>query len=98
MTGVQTCALPISSSVMESSRFNPTPMNERASGFGRATSDSGDTMKTITPIDAEIVEEDGMDEDMGPDISAAPTGKVSYDQQFCSLSSFSCRTTEQQPC
>jgi YidC/Oxa1 family membrane protein insertase len=64
-----------SSSVMESSRFNPTPMNERASGFGRATSDSGDTMKTITPIDAEIVEEDGMDEDMGPDISAAPTGK-----------------------
>lgn len=65
----------VASSVMESSRFNPTPMNERASGFGRATSDSGDTMKTITPIDAEIVEEDGMDEDMGPDISAAPTGK-----------------------
>jgi len=84
-----------SSSVMESTRFNPTPMNERASGFGRASTDSGDTMKTITPIDAEIVDEDGMNEDMGPDIPEAPTGKVSYDQQFCFLSPFLCRTTEQ---
>lgn len=66
----------VSSSVMESTRFNPTPMNERATGFSRASSDAGDMMKTITPIDAEIVD-DGGDEDMGPDIPAASTGKVS---------------------
>jgi len=59
-----------SSSVMEarSIDFNPTPMNERAVGFG-ASSDDRDVMTTITPIDAEIVSEDG------PDIPAAPTAK-----------------------
>jgi YidC/Oxa1 family membrane protein insertase len=85
-----------SSSVMESTRFNPTPMNERAAGFGRASSDSGDMMKTITPIDAEIVEDfdDGADEDMGPDIPAAPTGKVSYENPS-PMYSISCRASDQ---
>jgi len=59
-----------SSSVMEarSIDFNPTPMNERAVGFG-GSSDDKDVMTTITPIDAEIVSEEG------PDIPAAPTAK-----------------------
>ena len=48
--------------------FNPTPMNERAVGFG-GSSDDADTMTTITPIDAEVVSEEG------PDIPAAPTSK-----------------------
>jgi YidC/Oxa1 family membrane protein insertase len=48
--------------------FNPTPMNERAIGFGGSSNDD-DVMTTITPIDAEIVSEDG------PDIPAAPTAK-----------------------
>lgn len=60
--------------------FNPTPMNEKAVGFG-GRSDSGDGMKTITPVvDAEIVAQDDYatvgGDDM-PDIPAAPTGKVS---------------------
>mmetsp|Transcript_32640 Transcript_32640/g.48708 ORF Transcript_32640/g.48708 Transcript_32640/m.48708 type:complete len:424 (-) Transcript_32640:230-1501(-) len=49
--------------------FNPTPMNERAVGFGG--SDDADTMTTITPIDAEVVSEGG------PDIQAAPKAKRS---------------------
>eukprot|EP00584_Thalassiosira_punctigera_P006209 CAMPEP_0172526340 /NCGR_PEP_ID=MMETSP1067-20121228/1268_1 /TAXON_ID=265564 ORGANISM="Thalassiosira punctigera, Strain Tpunct2005C2" /NCGR_SAMPLE_ID=MMETSP1067 /ASSEMBLY_ACC=CAM_ASM_000444 /LENGTH=438 /DNA_ID=CAMNT_0013309827 /DNA_START=108 /DNA_END=1424 /DNA_ORIENTATION=+ len=60
--------------VMEAT-FNPTPMNERAVGFGE-TMDDGEVMRTITPIDAEIVEDDvvavGGD---GPDIPAAPKAK-----------------------
>lgn len=63
--------------------FNPTPMNERAVGFGgRGLSDSGDGgMKTITPaIDAEIVEDAGEYATVGGgedtlDLPAAPTGK-----------------------
>jgi len=47
--------------------FNPTPMNERAVGFGGA--EDADTMTTITPIDAEVVSEEG------PDIAAAPKSK-----------------------
>ncbi|KAK1748647.1 YidC/OXA1 family membrane protein insertase [Skeletonema marinoi] len=50
--------------------FNPTPMNERAVGFG-GSSDDADTMTTITPIDAEVVSEGG------PDIQAAPKAKRS---------------------
>lgn len=55
-------------SVMEAQTvdFNPTPMNERAVGFGGA-GDDAEVMKTITPIDAEVVSEEG------PDIPAAPT-------------------------
>jgi YidC/Oxa1 family membrane protein insertase len=67
-------------SVMEArtTDFNPTPMNERAVGFGGSSSDSGNSMKTITPIDAEIV---GDDEGMevlgdGPDIPGDPQSKV----------------------
>ena len=69
-------------SVMESSTvdFNPTPMNDKAVGFGGA--DMPDGMTTITPIDAEIVDDgapavDGL---LGPDIPAAPGGskKVSW--------------------
>ena len=63
-------------SVMESSTvdFNPTPMNDKAVGFGGA--DMPDGMTTITPIDAEIVDDgasagDGL---LGPDIPAAPGG------------------------
>ena len=71
-----------SSTTTTTTTFNPTPMNERAVGFGGRGSDSGDGMKTITPVvvDAEIVA--GEDyatvggDDM-PDIPAAPTGKVS---------------------
>lgn len=51
--------------------FNPTPMNERAVGFG-GSSDGEDVMTTITPIDAEVIEEEGVD---GPDIPAAPSSK-----------------------
>ncbi len=66
-------------SVMETTTtdFNPTPMNERAVGFG-GSSDSPDVMTTITPIDAEIVDDAavavGGD---GPDLPPAPKGKVS---------------------
>lgn len=63
-------------SVMESTTvdFNPTPMNDKAVGFGGA--DMPDGMTTITPIDAEIVDDvasagDGL---LGPDIPAAPGG------------------------
>jgi len=60
--------------VMEASttEFNPTPMNEKAVGFGGSSEDA-DGMKTITPIDAEIVGDD--DEDVGPDIPAAVKSK-----------------------
>jgi len=63
-----------SSPVMEASTtaFNPTPMNERAVGFGG--SDGGDGMTTITPIDAEIVAGEDVVVD-GPDIPAAPSSK-----------------------
>ena len=62
-----------SAPVMEaqSTNFNPTPMNERAVGFGWS-SDGEDVMTTITPIDAEIVSEEG-----GPDVQAAPKAKRS---------------------
>ena len=66
-------------SVMEATTtdFNPTPMNDRAVGFGGA-SEEGDVMTTITPVDAEIVE-DGATAVLGdgPDIPGAPKGKVS---------------------
>jgi len=65
-----------SSTVMEATTtdFNPTPMNERAVGFG--ASDAGDVMKTITPIDAEVVTEDAASiEGGGPDIPSAPKSK-----------------------
>mmetsp|Transcript_20333 Transcript_20333/g.40251 ORF Transcript_20333/g.40251 Transcript_20333/m.40251 type:complete len:432 (-) Transcript_20333:242-1537(-) len=52
---------------------NPTSMNERAVGFGGSS--EGDTMKTITPVDAEILSEDGGDGSSGPDIPPAPKGK-----------------------
>lgn len=55
--------------------FNPTPMNERAVGFG-GPDESGNVMTTITPVDAEVVEEEnvlvGGD---GPDIPLAPRAK-----------------------
>ncbi|KAL7549094.1 hypothetical protein ACHAWF_012367 [Thalassiosira exigua] len=54
--------------------FNPTPMNERAVGFGGGTDDAGDVMTTITPVDAEIVEDDAVAVG-GPDIPSAPTSK-----------------------
>ena len=65
--------------------FNPTPMNERAVGFGGGRSDSGSSgeggMKTITPaIDAEIVDDAGEYATVGGeedtlDLPAAPSGK-----------------------
>lgn len=58
--------------------FNPTPMNERAVGFGSSSSsDDGDVMTTITPIDAEIVSDDNTAGDglLGPDIPPAPGSK-----------------------
>ena len=63
--------------------FNPTPMNERAVGFGgRSDSGSGEGgMKTITPaIDAEIVDDVGEYATVGGgedtlDLPAAPSGK-----------------------
>jgi YidC/Oxa1 family membrane protein insertase len=66
--------------VMESKTvdFNPTPMNERAVGFGSRESDDG--MKTITPIDAEVVTDDGEERVDRPDIPAAPKAKVSQFQ------------------
>lgn len=70
-------------SVMEASTtdFNPTPMNEKAVGFG-GSSDDGDGMTTITPIDAEIVADDERLKDgPGPDIPGAPTGKVSDNKE-----------------
>lgn len=56
------------SSVMEATTtdFNPTPMNEKAVGFGGGD-DSG--MNTITPVDAEIID------DGGPPNLPAPVGK-----------------------
>lgn len=59
-----------SSSVMEATTtdFNPTPMNEKAVGFGGGD-DSG--MNTITPVDAEILSDD----DLGPPNLPAPVGK-----------------------
>ena len=85
----------VSSPVMEATTtdFNPTPMNERAVGFGGSAGDSGDVMRTITPVDAEIVENEpspvGGD---GPDIPAAPKGKVSLrtEKRFLKLSTFYC--------
>ncbi len=53
---------------------NPTSMNERAVGFGGSS--DADTMKTITPVDAEILSEEGDDSSLGPDIPPAPKGKV----------------------
>ena len=63
--------------------FNPTPMNERAVGFGgRSDSGSGEGgMKTITPaIDAEIVDDAGEYATVGGgedtlDLPAASSGK-----------------------
>mmetsp|Transcript_300 Transcript_300/g.605 ORF Transcript_300/g.605 Transcript_300/m.605 type:complete len:428 (+) Transcript_300:107-1390(+) len=61
-----------SSSVMEATTtdFNPTPMNEKAVGFGGSGGDSG--MNTITPVDAEILADEV---DAGPDFPPAPVGK-----------------------
>jgi YidC/Oxa1 family membrane protein insertase len=62
--------------VMESKTvdFNPTSMNERAVGFGSRESDDG--MKTITPIDAEVIDVDEEDETIDrPDIPGATKGK-----------------------
>ena len=70
-------------SVMEASTtdFNPTPMNAKAVGIG-GSSDDGDGMTTITPIDAEIVADDERLKDgPGPDIPGAPTGKVSDNKE-----------------
>lgn len=65
-----------SASVMEATTvdFNPTPMNERAVGFGSSSDE--EVMTTITPIDAEVIsgEGEGLGGE-GPDIPAAPTGK-----------------------
>merc|ERR1719253_1657919 len=64
-------------SVMEATTtdFNPTPMNERAVGFG-GSSDGGDVMTTITPIDAEVVADDASAVlGDGPDLPMAPKGK-----------------------
>lgn len=64
-------------SVMEATTtdFNPTPMNERAVGFG-GSSDGGDVMTTITPIDAEVVADDASAVlGNGPDLPMAPKGK-----------------------
>ena len=71
-------------SVMEANTvdFNPTPMNERAVGFGSSNNDS-EVMKTITPMDAEIVSDDASsagDGLLGPDIPSAPVSKVSLTQ------------------
>jgi YidC/Oxa1 family membrane protein insertase len=61
--------------------FNPTPMNERAVGFGGRGDSSDGGMKTITPaIDAEIVEDAGEYATVGGgedtlDLPSAPTGK-----------------------
>lgn len=59
---------------------NPTSMNERAVGFGGSS--EGDTMKTITPVDAEILSEDEGDGSSGPDIPPAPKGKVRIRMMF----------------
>ena len=80
-------------SVMEATTtdFNPTPMNERAVGFG-GSSDGGDVMTTITPIDAEVVADDASAVlGDGPDLPMAPKGKVSNKTAMCVfvLSSFS---------
>jgi len=54
--------------------FNPTPMNDRAVGFGGASDEN--TMNTITPIDAEVIEDSGSAVlGDGPDFPGAPKGK-----------------------
>lgn len=65
-----------SSTVVEASTttFNPTPMNEKVVGFG-GSRDDGDVMTTITPVDAEILEDDGLVGGDGPDIPSAPKSK-----------------------
>ena len=71
------------STTTTTTNFNPTPMNERAVGFGgRSDSGSGEGgMKTITPaIDAEIVDDVGEYATVGGgedalDLPAAPSGK-----------------------
>lgn len=78
MPKVEMAAGGAAAAVMESKTvdFNPTPMNKRAVGFGsREGGDDG--MKTITPIDAEVVEVDADEEIDRPDIPAAPKAKVS---------------------
>ncbi|KAL3802396.1 hypothetical protein HJC23_007221 [Cyclotella cryptica] len=66
-----------SSAMIESKTvdFNPTAMNERAIGFGNRDSDGGETMRTITPIDAEVVAEEEEEMSSVPDISSASKGK-----------------------
>ncbi|KAL7521640.1 hypothetical protein ACHAWX_006313 [Stephanocyclus meneghinianus] len=66
-----------SSAVIESRTvdFNPTAMNERAVGFGNRDSAGGESMRTITPIDAEVVAEDGEEMSSVPDISSESKGK-----------------------
>ena len=70
-----------SSTTTTTTNFNQTPMNERAVGFGGRGADSGDGMKTITPVvDAEIVSQEDFANVGGDDmldLPAAPTGKVS---------------------
>merc|ERR1719253_889983 len=61
--------------------FNPTPLNERAAGFGGSAADGGDGMTTLTPVDAEIVAADAdADGPPAPDardqVPAAPQAKV----------------------
>jgi len=60
--------------------FNPTPLNERAAGFGGSAADGGDGMTTLTPVDAEIVAADAdADGPPAPDardqVPAAPQAK-----------------------
>jgi YidC/Oxa1 family membrane protein insertase len=77
--------------VMESKTvdFNPTSMNERAVGFGSRESDDG--MKTITPIDAEVIDVDEEDETIDrPDIPGATKGKASPDICVTRLLSIDC--------
>lgn len=71
-------------SVMEANTvdFNPTPMNERAVGFGGSSNNDSEVMTTITPMDAEIVSDDASAGESlrGPDITPAPGSKVSLTQ------------------
>eukprot|EP00804_Cyclotella_cryptica_P020707 CCRYP_003521-RA/>CCRYP_003521-RA protein AED:0.28 eAED:0.28 QI:376/1/1/1/1/1/2/691/464 len=77
-----------SSAMIESKTvdFNPTAMNERAIGFGNRDSDGGETMRTITPIDAEVVAEEEEEMSSVPDISSASKGKVSFNNTDYALS------------